>query len=132
MDYQKKIDKKFSTAFELSVTRSRIAVYFSVIAILKKSHFTIFAIKILVQNTKKLTWIPFVLLESCLKEKWINGCFHREFRVSTQKMVHDYCIAKCNEFSASSGINGPFNGPSSRFFLRFKIFKLIRTLLPWI
>ena len=41
------------TGFELSVSPSRNAIYFSIIAIPKKSCFTIFAIQNFVQNTKK-------------------------------------------------------------------------------
>ena len=41
------------TGFELSVSRSRNAIYFSIVAIPKKSDFTIFAIENFVQNTKR-------------------------------------------------------------------------------
>ena len=41
------------TGFELSVSRSRNAIYFCIIVIPKKSHFTIFAIQNFVRNTKK-------------------------------------------------------------------------------
>ena len=47
------------TGFELSISE------ISIIAMPKKSHFTIFAIQNLVENTQK-TRIPFILLESCL------------------------------------------------------------------
>ena len=41
------------TGFELSVSRSGNAIYFCIIAIPKKSHFTIFVIQNFMQNTKK-------------------------------------------------------------------------------
>ena len=41
--------------FELIVSPSRNAIYFSIIAIPKKSYFTIFTIQNFVQNTKKNT-----------------------------------------------------------------------------
>ena len=44
-----------TSGFELSVSRSRDAIYFSIIAMPKKSHLTIFAIQNFVQNTKKHT-----------------------------------------------------------------------------
>ena len=61
----------------------------------KKSDFTISAIQNFVQNRKKYTRIPFMLLVDC---------FHREFKVSTQIMVHDYCIAKCKKSSTCGGL----------------------------
>ena len=44
-----------TSGFELSVSRSRDAIYFSIIAMPKKSHLTVFAIQNFVQNTKKHT-----------------------------------------------------------------------------
>ena len=39
----------------------------------------------------------------CKVNKWcLADCFHREFRVSTQMMVRDYCIAICKTFSVYS------------------------------
>ena len=51
--------------FKLSISRSQNAIYFSIITIPRRSHFIIFAIQNFVENTKKHTWIPFMLLESC-------------------------------------------------------------------
>ena len=70
-------------------------------------------------KTQKNMWIPFILLGPCLLGKWrLVDCFHCEFRVSAQIMVLDYCIAKCKKFSG-------------HFFLWFKIFVLITTLVTW-
>ena len=44
---------KSTPGFELSVSQSGNAIYFSIIAIPKKSHFTIFTVQNFVQNTKK-------------------------------------------------------------------------------
>ena len=103
------------TWFELSVMRSRNAIYVSIIVIPKKSILLFSRYKTLCK-TQKNTWIPFILLGSCLLDKWcLVDCFHCEFRVSPQIMVLDYCIAKCKKFSG-------------HFFLWFKIFALITTL----
>ena len=89
------------TRFELSVSRPKNTIYLSIIGMPKKSHFTIFAIQNFLQNTKKHTWIPFILL----RNEWcLFDCFHHEFKVSTQLMVRDYCIAKCKKFSACGGV----------------------------
>ena len=42
-----------ATGFELSLSRLQKVIYFSIIVIPKKSHFTIFVIQNFVQNTKK-------------------------------------------------------------------------------
>ena len=47
------IEKDRVTGFELSVSRSWNAIYFSIIAMPKKFHFTILAIQNFVQSTKK-------------------------------------------------------------------------------
>ena len=68
----------------------------------KKSHFTIFVIQNFVQNTKKHTRIPIILLASCLQiNKW---CF---IDISTMNLgfysiiqVRNYCITKCKISSA--------------------------------
>ena len=87
--------------FELSVSQSRNAIYFSIIA-MPKSHLTFFAIQNFVQNAKKKT--PEFQLScwnhTCKDNDWcLVDCFHCEFRISTQIMVHDYSIAKCKTFS---------------------------------
>ena len=88
------------TGFELSVSRSRNAIYFCIIAIPKKSHFLIFAIQNCAKHKKNL-WIPFILLESCLLGKWMvfSGLLSSQIRVSTQIMLCNYCTAKCKVFS---------------------------------
>ena len=109
------------TRFELSVSRPKNTIYLSIIGMPKKSHFTIFAIQNFLQNTKKHTWIPFILL----RNEWcLFDCFHHEFTVSTQLMVRDYCIAKCKKFSACGGV---LMAPRV-IFPRFRIFTLIWTL----
>ena len=54
------------TWFQLSASQSQNAIYFSIIAMPKKSHFTIFAMQNFVQTTRKHIWIPLILLGSCL------------------------------------------------------------------
>ena len=43
----------YTSGFELSILQSHIAIYFSIINIPKKNHFTIFVIQNFVQNTQK-------------------------------------------------------------------------------
>ena len=86
------------------VETSRDAIYFSIIAMPKKSHFTIFAVQNFVQNTKNTREFHLHCWDVCKVNKWcLAGCFHREFRVSTQITVRDYCIAKCKKFSTCGG-----------------------------
>ena len=61
---------------------------------------------------------------SQVNEWCLVDCFHRKFRVSTQTMVCDYCIAKCKMFSACSVLLMALQA----IFLWFKIFSLIKTL----
>ena len=42
-----------TSGFELSILQSHIAIYFSIINMPKKNHFTIFVIQNFVQNTQK-------------------------------------------------------------------------------
>ena len=42
------------TGFELSISRSQNAIYFSIVPMPKKPHFTIFVIHSFVQNTKNI------------------------------------------------------------------------------
>ena len=67
-----KVYGNIATGFEISVSQSRNAIYFSIIAMPKESHFTIFAIQNFVQNTKQHTRIPIILLESCLQGKFME------------------------------------------------------------
>ena len=39
-----------------------------------------------------------------VNELCLVDCFHRKFKVSTQIMVCNYCIAKCQKFSAYDGL----------------------------
>ena len=70
----------------------------------KKSHFTIFVIENLIQNTKKKHTNEFHLY--CwnhvfkVNEWCLVDCFLHKFKVSNQIMVHSCCIAKCKKFSA--------------------------------
>ena len=73
-------------------------------------------------NTKHLYCWDHV---SKVNDLCLVDCFHREFRVSTQIMVHDYCIVKCKKFSAC----GRFLMALCAIFLCFKVFMLIGTLL---
>ena len=87
------------TGFELSVSRSRNAIYYSIIAIPKKSYFTILQYKTLCK-TQQNTWIPLILLKSCLLDKRMvfSWLLSSRIQVSTQIMIRDYCIAKCSTF----------------------------------
>ena len=88
--------------FELSISRLQNATYFSIIAMSKKSHFTIFAIQNFVQNTKKTREFHLHCWDGhvCKVNEWyLVDCLHHEFRVSTQIMVRDYCIIKYKKFS---------------------------------
>ena len=61
------------------------------------------------------------VIEWCLVD-----CFHCEFGVSTQIMLHDYCNMKCKTFPACDRL---LMALWSNFFSLFKIFTLIRTLM---
>ena len=112
--------------FELSVSQSRNAIYFSTIAMPKKSHFNIFAIQNFAQNTKKMSEFHLYCWDHvCKVNEWcLVDCFHHELRVSTQIMVRNYCITKCKKFSSCGG----FLMVLGAIFSRSKIFTLIRTL----
>ena len=90
------------SGLQLRVSRSQNVIYFSIIAMPKKSHFTIFAKQSFVQNTKNTREFHLYCWDHvCKVNEWsLVDCFHREFKVSTQIMVRDYCIAKCKRFSA--------------------------------
>ena len=95
----------FCSGFELNVSWSRNAIYFSIIAMRKKSHFTILTIKNFVQNTQKNTCQSHLCCwdHVCKVSEWcLVDCFHREFRVSTQRMVRDYQNTKT--FSVCCGL----------------------------
>ena len=88
--------------FELSISQSQNAIYFSIFAMSKKSYFTISGDTNLCAKQKKHRQIPFILLESCFEvNEWcLVDYFHREFRVSTQIIVRNYCIPKYKTFFA--------------------------------
>ena len=91
--------------FELSISRLQNATYFSIIAMSKKSHFTIFAIQNFVQNKKKTREFHLYCWDGhvCkVNERYLVDCLHHESRISTQIMVRDYCIVKCKKFSVCS------------------------------
>ena len=61
----------------------------------------------------------------CKVNEWcLVDCLHCEFKVSSQIMVRDYCIAKCKRFSASGGLLMTL----WVIFFLFKIFTLFGTL----
>ena len=101
------------TGFELGVSQSRSAICFSIIAIPKKSHFTIFVIENFVQNTHKNMWIRFILLGSCLLGKWMVFSSSRTYgfywnngtQILHCKMQNVFCLWQA------------FNGPSGVFFV---------------
>ena len=101
----------FCDRVRINVLGSWNAIYFSIIAVPKKSLFTIFAIKNCAKHEKTREFHLYCWDHVCEVNEWcLVDCFHCEFRVSTQMMVRDYCIAKCKNFS------------------RFKTFKLIWTM----
>ena len=62
---------------------------------------------------------------TCKDNDWcLVDCFHCEFRISTQIMVHDYSIAKCKTFSTCIMFLMAFRV----IFSWFKRFTLIQTL----
>ena len=61
-------DVIFYVLFKGRVQIKHIMIYFSIIAMPKKSRFTTFATQNFVQNTEKHTWIP-SMLESGLQGK---------------------------------------------------------------
>ena len=90
----------FVAGFKLHELWLQNVIYFYIIAMPKKSHFTILWIQNFVQKKKKHRWIPFMLL-GCLLGKWIvlSWLFLSQLKNSAQIMVHDYCIEKCEKFS---------------------------------
>ena len=99
--------------FELSVSQSRNAVNFSIIAMPKRSNFT--HNKTLCKTLKNTREFHLYCWDHVCKvnELCLVDFFHGEFRISTQIMVRDYCVAKCKK----------------SFFPQFKIFTLVRILL---
>ena len=100
----------------ISISPSQNAIYFSIIAIPKKSYFTIFAIQNFVQNTKNM-WITFILLGCLLGEWCLVDCFHHKSRVSNlngTQLLH--CKLHCI-----------FRLQPQAIFLWLKIFALITT-----
>ena len=99
-----------TSGFELNVSRSRNAIYFSIIAMPSKSHFPIFAIQNFMQNTKN-TW-EFHLY--CWDHVWkvneccLVDCFRCKSRVSIQILIRNYCNAKCIKYSACDRLLGHF------------------------
>ena len=57
------------TGFELSVSQLQNVIYFSIIVMPKKSHFTIFAIQNFVQNTKKRVNSIYIVDLACSQDK---------------------------------------------------------------
>ena len=92
--------------FELSISQLQNTIYFFIIMMLKKSHFSVFLIQIFVQNTEKTCEFNLYCWDHvCKVNEWcLVDCFHHEFRVSTQIKVPDYCIMKCKKFSAGGSL----------------------------
>ena len=66
---------------------------FSIIAMPKKSHFTIFVIQNFVQNMKKHEFYLYCWDRVCKVNEWsLVDCFCHGFWVSIQIMVCNYCI----------------------------------------
>ena len=60
------------TGFELNVSGSQNAIYFSIIAIPKKSHFAIFAIQNFAQSTKE-KHVNSIYIVGIMIVRYING-----------------------------------------------------------
>ena len=102
-----------NSRFKLSVSRSQNVIYFSIIAMPKKSCFTIFMIQNLVQNMKN-SWIN--LDHVCKANEWcLVDCFHRKFRIFTEIMVHYYYNMKCKTFSTCDELLMAFWAPFFAF-----------------
>ena len=76
--------------FKLSISWSQNVMYFSIITMSKKSHFTIFTIQNFVQNMNVFVIGHLCCCDHvCKVNEWCLGdCFHHQFRVSTKIMVH--------------------------------------------
>ena len=98
----KTITEITKTGFELRVSPSWNAIYFSIIKIPKISYFTILVIQNFVQNTQKTCEFHLYCWDHiCSVNEWcLVDCFHCKFKVSTQIMVCNYCIANCKKFCA--------------------------------
>ena len=68
--------------FKLSKSRLQNAIYFSIIAMPKESHFTVFAKQTFAQNTKNTCEFNLHCWDhSCKVSEWcLVDCFNREFR----------------------------------------------------
>ena len=93
----------------------RNAIYFSIIMMPKKSHFTIFGIQIFLQNT----CCSFILLGSCLQAKWMVTHYHK-FRISTK-----WCLIFNKNVSYLWQV---FNEPLGHF---FHDLKYLPSFKPW-
>ena len=90
---------------------------------LEKSHFTTFAIQNYAKKKKKCEFHLYCWDHVCkVNELCLVGCFHRKCRVSTQIMVHNYCIKMiCKNFSTCDRLL--MKGWT--IFVGFKVFTLI-------
>ena len=103
---QKVTQNECYSGFELSISRSWSTICFSIFRMPKKFHFIIFAIQNSGQNTKKNTHEFYLCCwdHVCKVNEWcLADCFSHKYGVSTQIMVHDYCIANCKKSSACGG-----------------------------
>ena len=88
--------------FDLAVSRSQNAIYFSITAIPNKS---LCNTKLCAKHEKNTREFHLYCWDHVCKvnESCLVDCFHSEFRVSTQIMVRGYYIAKCKK-SACDGL----------------------------
>ena len=84
------------TGFGLSISQSRNAIYFSHYRDSKQVSFLYFRdTKLYAKYKKTCEFRLYCWDHVCWVNDWcLIDCFHREFRVSTQIMVRDYCIVK--------------------------------------
>ena len=90
-------------------------IYFSIIVMPKKSHFTTSVINLCAKHEKTCEFHSYCWDHVCQVNEWcLVECFHHKFRVSTQIMVHNYCITKYKMFSTCDRPLNPFK-PCSDF-----------------
>ena len=81
---------------------------FSIIAMSKKSQFTIFVTQNCTKHEKAREFDLYRWDRVCKVNEWcLVDYFHLKFSVSTQIMVRNYCIAKCRVFRMWRAFNGP-------------------------
>ena len=104
-----------TSRFELRALWSQNAIIFFIITMPKKSHFTWYKT---LNKTGTRKFHLYCWDHVCKVHEWcLFDSSHIQFRISTQKTVHNYCIAKCKTFSTCSRLLMAFRA----VFLQFNI-----------